>query len=268
MKELIEFLKKLILEKQDINKAEDGLDRKIPTQQDFKQEDNTMTETQSNEEITKEELEVAQYEQFHDLIKAAMPNCDTTLWAPALWNAVNEYEIYGERMCMFLAQIGHESADLTRLTENLNYSVDALTKLFGNRITEAQAKKYGRSSEHKANQEAIANIIYGGSWGLDNLGNKEVGDGWKYRGRGAKQITGRYNYRQCGAALGVDLLEHPDLLTTSKHICIKSAAWFFNKHTKGTDIVEVTRQINGGMNGLPDRKKRYEAALRAYHGEV
>lgn len=220
-----------------------------------------------NNKTQQEELEIGLFEQFHEMIEAAMPNCDTEAWAAPLWNAIEEYEIREERMCMFLAQIGHESADLTRLEENLNYSVDALIKMFGNRITENQAKKYGRSSEHAANQEAIANTIYGGSWGLNNLGNKEVGDGWKYRGRGVKQITGRYNYNQCGKALGVDLITYPNLLVTNKQISVKAAAWFFNKNTKGTDIVEVTRQINGGMNGLPDRKKRYEAALRAFNGE-
>lgn len=84
------------------------------------------------------------------------------------------------------------------LSENLNYSVAALTSKFPNRISVADAQKYGRSAMQKANQEAIANTIYGGNWGKENLGNTQPGDGWKYIGRGLTQITGRRNYAKFG----------------------------------------------------------------------
>lgn len=84
------------------------------------------------------------------------------------------------------------------LSENLNYSVAALTSKFSNRISVADAQKYGRSAMQPANQEAIANTIYGGNWGKENLGNTQTGDGWKYRGRGLTQITGRRNYAKFG----------------------------------------------------------------------
>lgn len=84
------------------------------------------------------------------------------------------------------------------LSENLNYSVAALTSKFPNRISVSDAQKYGRSAMQAANQEAIANTIYGGSWGKENLGNTQPGDGWKYRGRGLTQITGRRNYAKFG----------------------------------------------------------------------
>jgi putative chitinase len=84
------------------------------------------------------------------------------------------------------------------VSENLNYSVAALTAKFPNRISVSDAKKYGRSAMQPANQEAIANTIYGGSWGKENLGNTQPGDGWKYRGRGLTQITGRRNYAKFG----------------------------------------------------------------------
>lgn len=84
------------------------------------------------------------------------------------------------------------------VTENLNYSVDALKSKFGNRISSADAAKYGRTAMQKANQEAIANIIYGGEWGKNNLGNTNHGDGYRYIGRGLVQLTGRRNYAKFG----------------------------------------------------------------------
>lgn len=85
------------------------------------------------------------------------------------------------------------------IRENLNYSVDGLLKTFGrHRISEADARKYGRAGGRPANQEAIANIIYGGEWGRENLGNTQPGDGWRFRGGGLAQITGRANYGKFG----------------------------------------------------------------------
>lgn len=85
------------------------------------------------------------------------------------------------------------------VTESLNYSVGRLRQVFGtHRITAEEARKYGRSGSKKADQRAIANTVYGGRWGRDNLGNVQPGDGWLYRGRGFAQITGRANYRKFG----------------------------------------------------------------------
>ncbi len=93
-------------------------------------------------------------------------------------------------------------AKMQPIRENLNYSVDGLLKTFGrHRISEADARKYGRSGGRPANQEAIANIIYGGEWGRKNLGNTQPGDGWKYRGGGLPQVTGRANFRKFGMEL-------------------------------------------------------------------
>lgn len=96
------------------------------------------------------------------------------------------------------------------IKESLNYSSDALTAKFSKRITTAQAKAYGRNSKHAANQEAIANIIYGGAWGLKNLGNKRAGAGWLYRGRGLPQLTGERLYTWAGYA------ENPDAVADLK----------------------------------------------------
>lgn len=105
-------------------------------------------------------------------------------------------------MAYCLATTWHETGTkMQPITENLNYSVDGLLKTFGrHRISEADARRYGRTNTRPANQEAIANIIYGGDWGRENLGNLKYGDGWRYRGRGLPQITGLANYRKFGIA--------------------------------------------------------------------
>lgn len=161
---------------------------------------------------------------------------------------------------MFIAQVGHESGSFSTLVESLNYAAERLVQLFGpRRITEQQAAALGRTKTQTANQQAIANLIYGGDWGKRNLGNQAPGDGWKYRGRGLKQITGLANYRDCGIALKVDLITHPELLEQDSYAA-RSAAWFFA--SKGGlkwsgDLVRVTQIINGGQNGIDDRKARY-----------
>lgn len=105
-------------------------------------------------------------------------------WISALTHAMERYEINTPlRQAHFLAQIGHESNGLKSVTESLNYSVDGLLKTFSrSRISEADAKKYGRTATQPANQEMIANTVYGGEWGLKNLGNSQPGDGFKFRG--------------------------------------------------------------------------------------
>lgn len=201
---------------------------------------------------------------WEQIIKAAMPRVNNEYMSTII-DKCKEWQIFDERLCMFLAQVGHESADLNRLSESLNYAVTALTVLFGpHRISREQIEKYGRKAGQPANQEALANILYGGEWGRRNLGNTEPGDGWKFRGRGAKQITGRANYKKSGDAIGVDLINNPELLADDITTTLDAACWFFTTRTSGIDIVQVSRQVNGGTIGLDDRKKRYEAALSAY----
>lgn len=97
------------------------------------------------------------------------------------------------------------------ITESLNYSSVALVSKFGKRITEAQAEQYGRTKNHPANQEMIGNIIYGGEWGVANLGNTQAGDGYKFRGRGYVQTTGRRLYEMYGYADNPDALTDPEI---------------------------------------------------------
>lgn len=166
-------------------------------------------------------------------------------------------------IAMWIAQVGHESGGFARLSESLNYTPTALVATFGkHRITQYQAEMLGRTSAHPANQQAIANLVYGGEWGKANLGNQVAGDGWRYRGRGLIQTTGLANYRRTGDTLKLDLVAEPDLLQTDEPAA-RSAAWFYVSrgclnHTN--NISMVTKLINGGQTGIDDRLKRYKLA--------
>ncbi|WBT04871.1 hypothetical protein PFY01_08960 [Brevundimonas vesicularis] len=162
----------------------------------------------------------------------------------------------------WLGQMFVESAGFTTREENLNYSVDGLLRMFGrHRISEADARKFGRAPGRPAHQNAIANIIYGGEWGRKNLGNTEPGDGWRFRGGGEKQITGRANYREAGH-------EHdPDTLRTDPVASARAAANFFVKHgciapALRDDVKGVTLKVNGGTNGLDARIAATAAAKK------
>ncbi|HCT3247007.1 TPA: glycoside hydrolase family 19 protein, partial [Enterobacter hormaechei] len=120
----------------------------------------------------------------------------------------------------------------------------------------------GRTATQPANQKAIANLVYGGEWGKKNLGNQVAGDGWKYRGRGLKQITGLSNYRNCGHALKLDLVTQPELLEQDEYAA-RSAAWFYVSHgclLHSGDVERVTLLINGGRNGLEQRRTLFNLA--------
>ncbi len=171
----------------------------------------------------------------------------------ALEQAAEAYGLRGLTLAHWLGQMFVESAGFTTREENLNYSAEALIKMFGrHRISEADARKFGRTAEHTAHQNAIANIIYGGEWGRKNLGNTEPGDGWRFRGGGDKQITGRANYREAGHE------DDPDTLRTDPIASAKAAANFFIRHGCGApalkdDVRAVTLLVNGGLNGLAER---------------
>lgn len=183
-------------------------------------------------------------------------------WYPHIDAAMKEFGITAVNdQAMFIAQLGHESAGLTSLVENFNYSVDGLKRTFGKRLTPYQCEMLGRiDGKQNAHQPQIANRVYGG-----RMGNNSPGDGWKYRGRGLLQITGRENYTKCGDALKLDLVSTPEMLVQERHAA-RSAAWFFALRgclMYSGDIVRVTQIINGGQNGLADRKVRYSRALAA-----
>lgn len=163
------------------------------------------------------------------------------------------------RQAHWLAQMAHESGGFKVVRESLNYSVEALLSLFGrHRISERDARRYGRAPGQAANQTAIANCLYGGEWGAKNLGNTQSGDGARYIGRGYKQLTGRANYAACGAGIDLPLLAAPELLEQPDAAAL-SAGWFWHSRRLNDladldDIEAVTKKINGGLIGLAERK--------------
>lgn len=193
------------------------------------------------------------------------------LFLPFLQGTCKAYDITTPRRVVgFLSQIGHESEGMSTLEENLNYTVDALLHKFGrHRISEADARKYGRiKGVQAANQEAIANCIYGGEWGLVHLGNRRHGDGWKYRGRGLKQLTGLFNADACGKALGENFVDFPERLLLPVNAAL-SAGWFWNERDLNAladagNVRGMTLVINGGVFGLDQRQALWETGLEVF----
>nr|WP_019365842.1 glycoside hydrolase family 19 protein [Pseudomonas luteola] len=190
-------------------------------------------------------------------------------FVPALNEAMARYQIITQkRVAAFLAQVGHESAQLTRLVENLNYSAEGLANTWPNRYAIAAAARPLAPNElaYKLARkpEAIANNVYANRMGN---GSEASGDGWRYRGRGLIQITGRNNYASVGAALGLDLINHPELLERPEHAAMSAAQfWSVNGLNALADagrFADITRRINGGMNGQAER-----IALRDKASEV
>lgn len=210
-----------------------------------------------------------------ELLAEAVPDCIVPdVWAPVLDAACMAVNLRHSELPMLLAQLGHESLGFNRLQENLNYSVDGLLKTFSrHRISEADARRYGRAPGRPANQKAIANIIYGGEWGRQNLGNTQPDDGWFFRGHGLIHTTGRANYRLTQGWLGkwfrydaADLMVRPAMLT-EPHLAAAAALCFWRERvTSPNDLRLATRQINGGYNGIDDREQRLDQARKALKG--
>lgn len=179
------------------------------------------------------------------------------------------------RLAHFFAQVMHECGELSILTESINYKATALIAKYVNvkhpRMTRAEAEKYGRTATQKADQPSIANIIYGGSFGAKQLGNDQPGDGWYFRGHGMMQITGRANFRRIGRRLSQELGEtvnleaNPALVLDPRYALYVPCIFWADARQKDTgltcnqladrdDITGLTRIINGGTNGLPERK--------------
>ena len=158
------------------------------------------------------------------------------------------------KLSHFLAQCGHESGGFKLVQENLNYGAKGLLGVFKKYFpTEAKALQYERKPEK------IANLVYGSRMGN---GNEASGDGYKFRGRGYIQLTGKDNYTAFGKAINEDITANPDLVATKYPLL--SAAWFFQRclpHCKdATDasVTAVTKCVNGGTIGLPDRIKHFK----------
>lgn len=209
------------------------------------------------------------------LVAAGIKRDVAERWLPHVQAALARFNIATERqVAAWLAQTAHESGGYTMLTENLNYRASTMAACWPNRFGVKNAdgtwakddkgarvpNKFALALERKP--EAIANVVYASRMGN---GPTESGDGWLFRGRGLKQLTGRDNVTRCGQALGVDLAANPDLLTTPEYAAL-SAAWFWSVNKCGPladadDFVGLTRRINGGVIGLEDRQRRYKAVL-------
>ena len=198
-------------------------------------------------------------ESIHRILIAMGVHPETAgLFTPHLFDAATKWEVSVAALPMFLAQTAHESMLFERMVESLNYTKAA-------QIRRTWPKRFANNSAAVAfvsKPERLANFVY-----ADRIGNGDAasGDGWKYRGRGLIQITGKDNYRDAGEALGLPLLEEPELLEDLVHAA-DAAGWFWKSHGLNrfaSNINDCTRAINGGLNGLPDRMRLYNRASAA-----
>jgi putative chitinase len=191
-------------------------------------------------------------------LRFIMPKAPAELWAPPLGAAMAEFDIVTPaRASAFLANVAHESNELTRLEENLNYSADGLLKTFKGKFDAARAALYARQPQR------IANYVYAGMGGN---GDEASGDGWKYRGFGPIQLTLHDNHRDAGVSLALPLEEHPENGKLPM-IGSRTAAWYFATHgcnalADAGDFTGCTRKINHALLGLAERVVYHERARR------
>ena len=206
-------------------------------------------------------------EQFSAMIPK---NRKAAEWYEAAVPMFEQYEINTvNRIAGFMAQCAHESLDFTRLEENLNYSEKALNGVFGRYFGKGKRD----AAEYARDPEKIANYVYQDEYRSKRgaLGNTEPGDGWLFRGRGIKQLTGRNNYAAFGETVGMSAEEAAEYVATPQG-AIESACWFWatnrlDRHADAGDNVKLTKAINGGTIGLDDRNRRWEEALQILGGE-
>jgi putative chitinase len=205
---------------------------------------------------------------------------DHDKWLQPIIETCAEFEINTpQRIAAFLAQTSHESGGYTMLTENLNYRAATLAACWPGRFAEMGTNKRPKKDAKGAliptkvalsiekKPELIANLVYSSRMGN---GPPQSGEGWKYRGRGAKQLTGKDNYKRCGDALGVDLVGNPDLLLEPLYAA-RSAGWFWKTNNLSPladagNIKEMTKKINGGFIGLEARQSLYNKIMSAIDG--
>ena len=183
---------------------------------------------------------------------------DSAEYSDILNNLLPKYDIDSpQRIAAFIAQCSHESGHFEKLIENLNYGAKGLVMTWPKRFTSTdQVNKYARQPE------MIANFVY-----ANRLGNGDElsGDGWKYRGRGLIQLTGKYNYQKFADTVGMDLEQVTRYLET-KQGATEAACLFWknnklNSYADVGDIKGMTKVINGGYIGLPEREENYKKAL-------
>ncbi|MEM6900203.1 MAG: SH3 domain-containing protein [Pseudomonadota bacterium] len=166
------------------------------------------------------------------------------------------------RFSHFMAQLAHESNKFTAVEENLNYSAEALLRVFSKYFNEAEATEFARQPER------IANRVYANRIGN---GSEASGDGYRYRGRGFIQLTGRANYRDIGSQIGKNLEGNPDIVATDPTIAVEVSAAYWdsrniNQFADADDVYKVTKLINGGFNGIEDRIRLLSRAKSIWGG--
>jgi putative chitinase len=194
-----------------------------------------------------------------DVLKACLPQAKPerlNMFLEGLNETFEHFEINTPaRQAMFIAQTAHESGNFNATEENLNYQAKALMAFWPKKFA-------GVADEYARKPEKIANRAYCDRMGN---GNEASGEGWKYRGRGLIQLTGKDNYRACGKALGLDLLAEPDQVAKNP-VAVLSAGWFWdtrklNQWADKEDVTTVTKKINGGTIGLADRTAHFHHIL-------
>jgi putative chitinase len=199
-------------------------------------------------------------------------NKDVDAWHAALVEVMPKYGINTERRAAhFISQCAHESGNFRTLEENLNYSEKALNAVFGRYFGAAPKRN---AAEYARNPEKIANYVYQDEFRSKGgqMGNVKDGDGWLFRGRGLKQLTGRNNYTGFGKSVGMTAEEAAEYVATPKG-AVESACWFWDTNKLNTiadtdDVVKMTKKINGGNIGLADRQARYKKAMEVFGNPV
>lgn len=196
---------------------------------------------------------------------------DAAGWAEALRRPMQDAGITSpRRVAAALANFSHETGGGIRLVESMDYSPAGATATFGKRATAevlALCRRPGEAMVPIARQERIANLVYGGSFGLAQLGNREPGDGWLFRGGGLIQLTGRANYARVARDLGISVETLLGLVRTREGAADTACRWWrwagVNGLADAGDIAVVRKRVNGGSVGLDDVRQRYQVVLAA-----
>jgi putative chitinase len=205
-----------------------------------------------------------------DQLRAMIPtNKEVEAWCEELNKALPKYDITtDQRIAGFISQCAHESMDFTAMSENLNYREETLNKVFPRYFGPGKRN----AAEYAKNPEKIANYVYMDEFRTSKLGNTQPGDGWRFRGRGLKQLTGRDNYTRF--AKDYDLTaEEAAVWVETKEGALASALWFWNTNKLNAiadtgNVAALTKKINGGDIGLADRQARYTRAMAALGGKI
>jgi putative chitinase len=196
-------------------------------------------------------------------------NKEVAAWCEELNKALPKYDITTpERIAGFISQCAHESQNFTAMSENLSYRQETLLKVFPRYFGPGKRN----AAEYAKNPEKIANYVYMDEFRTSKLGNTQPGDGWRFRGRGLKQLTGRDNYTRFAKDYDMTA-EEAAVWVETKEGALASALWFWNTNNLNTvadtgSVPALTKKINGGNIGLADRQARYEKAMAVLTGKI